>query len=72
MWDLSSLTRDQTHTLVLEAQSPNHWTARKVLFFIFFIVKDYSFANMCASIYLVNLVFILSLFLLCLVHMKSS
>ena len=62
MWDLSSLTRDQTHALVLEAQSPNHWTARKVFFFIFFIVKDYSFANMRASIYLVNLVFVLSFF----------
>ena len=25
MWDLSSLTRDQTHTPALESQSLNHW-----------------------------------------------
>ena len=30
MWDLSSPTRDWTHALALEAQSPNHWTAREV------------------------------------------
>ena len=33
MWDLSSLTRDQilTHcNLVLEAQSPNHWTGQEM------------------------------------------
>ena len=28
MWDLSSLTRDQTHALAVEAQSPNCWTTR--------------------------------------------
>ena len=30
MWDLSSLTRDQTHTPVVEARSLNHWTTREV------------------------------------------
>ena len=30
MYDLSSLTRDQTCALVLEAQSLNYWTARDV------------------------------------------
>ena len=29
--DLSSLTRDQTCTSAVEAQSPNHWTIRKFL-----------------------------------------
>ena len=28
IWDLSSLTRDQSHTLALEAWSLNHWTTR--------------------------------------------
>ena len=31
MWDLSSLTRDQTNAPVLEVQSLNHWTAKEVL-----------------------------------------
>ena len=30
MWDLSSLTRDRTHTPCIERQSVNHWTAREV------------------------------------------
>ena len=30
MWDVSSLTRDQTRTSRLGRQSPNHWTARGV------------------------------------------
>ena len=30
MWDLSSLTRDQTHTPCIRRQSLNHWTAREV------------------------------------------
>ena len=30
MWDLSSLTRDQTRTPALEVQSLNHWIAREV------------------------------------------
>ena len=30
MWDLSSLTRDQTHAPKVEAQSLNHWTTREV------------------------------------------
>ena len=30
VWDPSSLTRDQTHTLYIGRQSPNHWTAREV------------------------------------------
>ena len=31
MWDLSSQTRDQTHTPCIEGQSLNHWTIREVL-----------------------------------------
>jgi len=30
MWDLSSLTRDQTHTLCVRRRSPNQWTVRIV------------------------------------------
>ena len=30
MWDLSSLTRDQTCTTALNIQSLNHWTAKEV------------------------------------------
>ena len=30
VWDPSSLTRDQTHTLYTGRQSLNHWTAREV------------------------------------------
>ena len=30
MWDLSSPSRDQTHTLCIGRWSLNHWTARKV------------------------------------------
>ena len=30
MWDLSSLTRDQSYNPALAAQSPNHWTAKEV------------------------------------------
>ena len=35
MWDLSSLTKDQTCIPCSEAQSPTHWTARKVPMFDF-------------------------------------
>ena len=27
LWDLSSMTRNQTGSPAVEAQSPNHWTA---------------------------------------------
>ena len=30
MWDLSSLTRDQTHAHALVVQNLNHWTAKEV------------------------------------------
>ena len=30
MWDLSSLTRDQTHALCIGRRSLNHWTSREV------------------------------------------
>ena len=30
MWDLSSPTRDRTHTRCIGRWSPNHWTAREV------------------------------------------
>ena len=30
MWDLSSLTRDQTHVPCIGRQIPNHWTTREV------------------------------------------
>ena len=38
MWDLSSLTRDQTCSSALEAESHNHWTARKSSSLHFFCV----------------------------------
>ena len=31
MWDLSSQTRDPTHTAYIERQTLNHWTTREVL-----------------------------------------
>ena len=31
MWDLSSPTRDQTHTLTLQEWCFNHWITREVL-----------------------------------------
>ena len=36
MWDLSSLTKDQTVPSALEARSLKHWTAREVPFCPFF------------------------------------
>ena len=30
IWDLSSLTRDETHTLYTGKQSLNHWASREV------------------------------------------
>ena len=30
MWDLSSPARDEPMAPAVEAQSPNHWTARKL------------------------------------------
>ena len=35
MWDLSSRTRDRTHTPCIGRQSLNHWTAREVPYFSF-------------------------------------
>ena len=35
LWDLSSLTSDQTWTMAVKALSCNHWTARKFLAFTF-------------------------------------
>lgn len=32
VWDLSSATRDRTHTLVLEVWTVNPWTTREILF----------------------------------------
>ena len=58
MWDLSSLTRDQTHVPYIERQVLNHWTTREVpekrgfllllfiiflLFFYFLFFYNYSF-----------------------------
>ena len=34
-WDLSSLTRDQTHTRCIGRRSLNHWSAREVSLCIF-------------------------------------
>ena len=34
MWDLRSLTRDQTHPPAVEAQSPNHWVPGKSPVFV--------------------------------------
>ena len=36
LWALSSLTRDQTWSPALEAWSPNHWTAREFLKYIYY------------------------------------
>ena len=37
MWDLSSLTRDQTRTPCIGRPSPNHWTSTEV--------QEYEFLN---------------------------
>ena len=45
MWDLSSPTRDGTHTPCTGSQSLNHWTTRKSLFLFFYsFPRNY---NMC-------------------------
>ena len=44
MWDLSSLTRDQTHTLCVGRWSLNHWTDREVPSLETFIVGIPSFS----------------------------
>ena len=38
LWDLSSLTRDQTCALAEKELSPNHWAARKFLPFTHFSI----------------------------------
>ena len=35
MWDLSSPTRNRTHTPCIGRQSLNHWAARKTCYFLF-------------------------------------
>ena len=46
MWDLSSLTRDRTHTPLHWKQSLNHWTTREVPFFFFvFNLLSHSFSS---------------------------
>ena len=42
MWDLSSLTRDQTPVPAMEAQSLTRGTTRKVLPLIFLVFKMYT------------------------------
>ena len=37
MWDLSSLTRDQTHVPCIARQIPNHWTPREVPVIYYFM-----------------------------------
>ena len=39
--DLSSLTRDLTHTLGSESRGPNHWTAREFPVFVFIFFQLY-------------------------------
>ena len=39
MWELSSLTREQTWVPAVEAQSPNHWTTGVSPCFVLFLIK---------------------------------
>ena len=39
MWELSSLTREQTWVPAVEAQSPNHWTTGESSYFVLFLIK---------------------------------
>ena len=39
MWELSSLTREQTWVPAVEAQSPNHWTTGESPCFVLFLIK---------------------------------
>ena len=39
MWDLSFLSRDQTHAPCIRRRSVNHWTAKSFLNYVFFILK---------------------------------
>ena len=41
MWDLSSPTRDRTHTPCIGRQSLNHWTAREVSISVFLCVLSW-------------------------------
>ena len=41
MWDLSSLTRNQTYAPAVEVQSLNHWTTREVPFVAYFIPNSF-------------------------------
>ena len=38
MWELSSLTREQTWVPAVEAQSPNHWTTGESPCFVLFLI----------------------------------
>ena len=38
MWELSSLTREQTCAPAVEAQSPNHWTTGESPCFVLFLI----------------------------------
>ena len=42
LWDLSSLTRDRTHTTAVKAWSPNHWTAREFPSTVFLFLASIS------------------------------
>ena len=45
MWDLSSLTRDQTHTSCIIRGSLNHWTARELPSYDILLVSDHTEKN---------------------------
>ena len=45
-WDLSSMTRDQTPSPVLEAQSLKCWTAREVQIIDFFMAHIFYLLNL--------------------------
>ena len=47
MQDLSSPTRDWTHTPCTGGPSLNHWTARAVLHFLSFLLRYSSFTTLC-------------------------
>ena len=56
MWDFSSVTRDQTHAPVMEAQNLNHWTAREVPKLLFSDHTDTSEVRPSAAFSTVNVI----------------
>ena len=75
MWNLNSLTRDQTHTSCIGKCRVNHWTTREVpdlrFYDYFFKLRLFSF-NFCLEILVYLVLFSFGVFVLfCFAHVKE-